>query len=226
MNAEAIAFHGWGFDGSMWHPWEEPLADRGIILKTFDRGYYGNPVSPIFSPGTRRRLVITHSFGLHVCPSALRQSADLLIIFSGFNPFHPAGGPEKRRSERLHRAMCNRFRDAPAQVLAGFFRQCGYPASPHPEPTAAWDIGLLQRDLSDLAESAISPVIREGAQTVLILHGSEDRIVPADKGRELASQFGTPASYFEIGDAGHALPFTHANECWRLVEPHLPQDTR
>lgn len=221
MKAEAIVFHGWGFDGSCWKAWEEPLSAAGIAMKTYDRGYYGWPATAAFSAGVAARIVITHSFGLHLRPAEIRDAADLLIVFSSFNTFHPDTVPAKRRSERLYRAMCDRFRNEPRSVLDAFFAQCDCPESARPQKTAHMDVDLLQEDLRDLAESVIPPAQPGIARTVLVFHGIEDRILPVAKGRDLASHFGPSAVCYEIGNAGHALPFTHANECIAHMEPFL-----
>lgn len=222
---EAIAFHGWAFNSTVWRAWERLFAGAGVVLKAFDRGYYGNPCAPLLSDNTTGRIVIAHSYGLHLCPPEIRRTADALIVFGGFSSFHPDREPARRRSAHLYDAMCAQFAHAPVKVLDAFFARCGCPESARRDITGEMDTDLLHRDLLDLGRSFIDLKGNPGNPAVLVLHGSEDRIVPVEKGRELASQIGTRVSYCELTTAGHALPFTHSDECWHHIEPFVRRFT-
>ena len=68
-----------------------------------------------------QRLLILHSFGLHLCPIATIQQADQVVIFSSFLCFHPEDPRRNRRSKRVVGRMSDRFQTHPLEVLQQFW---------------------------------------------------------------------------------------------------------
>lgn len=230
VTLEIMAYHGWGFDQTCWQAWKDRLAQSGIRLTLFDRGYFHTPVSPAFGDqgqddrqGHRvQRMVWTHSFGLHLCPIAHLQQADLLVIFSGFQDFHPAPESLRRRSQQMLDRMLQQFRQQPQTVLQNFKSKCYQPQSWHGDEHLAANLELLAADLEHLGSSVLAIDRLQEIPQVLILHGTADRIVSPQKGRAWAEKLPSNSQYFEIEGAGHALPFTHVSHCWSLIQPFMP----
>lgn len=126
MFTEVLAFHGWGFDRHCWQFWQERFTELGYQFQAFDRGYFGNSYQPSFTDSDTRKIILAHSFGLHLCPIDLLQQADVLIAFNSFLSFHPESRAEKRRSQLVLQQMIRQFEQTPDLVLENFYTQAGY----------------------------------------------------------------------------------------------------
>jgi len=220
-NTECIAYHGWGFGASCWDPWMKILPDN-LNFKTFDRGYMnGKSTEPELTIKYGKRLIFTHSFGLHMVPPGQFGEADLVVIFNGFIRFHPQAARFRRRSKLILQQMAKRFQEDSREVMQEFMENVYHP---HPPPSSLPDTTEEQKLLNDLralGEVEIAVNRLKNAGKICILHGSEDKVVPKIKGRELYNKLQARSTYFEIRNAGHALPFTHTERCWSLIKPEL-----
>ncbi len=118
---EIILQHGWAFDRSCFAGWMPHLGenpDCEILVQTPDRGYFGEVklVKP-FSNAQSVKIVVAHSFGLHLIPQEILQSADLLVLASTFSHFHGGSRLAQKRSARTVRLMLKRLHDFPMDVL-------------------------------------------------------------------------------------------------------------
>ena len=219
-DTEAIAYHGWGFDAECWQQLQTGFPDE-ITWKNFNRGYFGNKNAPAFSDMSAFKVVATHSFGLHHCPPNQLKEADLVIIIAGFLHFHPKAAQFRRRSKLVLNEMISRFEKEPHNVLKTFYRNVFHPRKTFTVPNKELNHSLLLDDLIRLNEADISlPELKKSA-SVCIFQGTDDAIVPKEKSRGLFERFGKKAQYFEIKNAGHALPITHASKCREILKPML-----
>lgn len=225
MSAEIIAYHGWGYDGSVWEPWRSWTAEQGYMLKIFDRGYFGPAIQPRFSEAAEARVLLAHSYGLHLLAQDLLNqtglAADMLIIFSSFQTFHPSAHSRKR-SQQILQHMITQFATTPQQVLQNFRIKCAHPCEATDSITdkipESFNPNLLLQDLHHLNQSVLDLTILHTIPQILVLQGSLDRIVAPARGKELAQQLAVP--YFEF-DAGHAMPFTHPIACQAALSSFL-----
>lgn len=239
---EAIAYHGWGLDRHCWEPWRAVLAELGISLAVFDRGYFGAPSQPTFHPGSQQKIILAHSYGLHRCPPQQLCCADWVIVWGGFRHFHPPEPRAERRSRLRLRQMICQFDEAPTAVLRAFWQGCGLPKCSQPSPTlttTGLNLALLAQDLEDLDASALCLEDIPHRTQWLILHGQGDGIVPVSQGQALALALGSkakplanpvakplasaslsPVHFFAL-EGPHALPFSHLPDCWQVVRPPL-----
>lgn len=222
--AEAIAFHGWGFDASCWKEWEKLLARENISLKCSERGYFGaSRIVPVFRDQKNIKIIITHSFGLHLCDDQHLNRADIIIVFGGFLQFHPVAAQYRRRSKQLLQHMMNRLKEHPRNVIEEFYANTFSPHQPPNLPENPSNSELLIQDLKQLSVGEAGLRKMKKADKICILHGFNDRIVPRAKGRQLYKLLRGKASYFEVKDAGHALPFTHVDQCWQFIKPEIAE---
>ncbi len=201
--------HGWGLHAATWQPWAELLKDYNPVY--LDRGYWGKGSTPRFNKAGLN-LMICHSLGFHFCQPWFNE-IDFLVIISGFIHFHGSGAKEGRFSRRHIKRMRQRLTSNPQALLADFYRDC---ASPLPPPVdGRLNIELITKDLELLDKSQLDSG-ELARRPCLILHGSEDRIVPEVRAHILHELL--PMSSLRIiPGAGHGLPFTHPGECWRLI---------
>ncbi|NGP76241.1 alpha/beta hydrolase [Balneolaceae bacterium YR4-1] len=219
--AEIVAFHGWGFDSSFWAGWEDLLPEN-IEFTVFERGYIGKPKStPVFTGSERKNVILTHSFGLHLCPDDLYRQADLVVICSGFIDFHPVAAQYRRRSKLIIKQMLNALQGHPEQVLKEFYTNTYKPDEPRKLPEGTPNLDLLVEDLERLNTQTFEVSLLKSVDNICILHGFEDAIVHRRKGRSLYDTYSKQAKYFEVKDAGHALPYTHNQQCWQFIEPEI-----
>ncbi len=222
IKAQVLAWHGWAFDRTCWNPWERLFTDQ-FSVSLWDRGYWGSPKKVEQEDNANKRILLTHSFGLHLCPNRQLKKADVIVIFGGFREFHPIAAQFRRRSKLILNKMIKSMQEDPEKVLKEFIDNAFEPAEAPQIDFVNFDIAKLLHDLHALNKSTLNIEPLQQAQKICILHGSSDGIVPKTKGRELYNIFRDKASYFEVKNAGHALPFTHMEQCWAFIQPELRQ---
>lgn len=220
-DCQFIAFHGWGFHSGYWQPWEDHLSQYGTF-QAYDRGYFSSP-QKIEMREPMVSVCITHSFGLHWIPETMLDRTDLLVITSGFLCFHPYVAQYKRRSRMIVQEMINALEVNPEKVLREFHGNCFAPWKAPSLDFENLNHQLLLDDLRILQDSELDSKKLKGVGKICILHGTNDKIVPNKKGRQLYTQFQDRAQYFEIKDAGHALPFTHYEQGLDFITPEVVQ---
>lgn len=221
---EAIAYHGWGFDATLWQPWAAALHAAGVEVCLFERGYFGSPHQPRFSQNPSRKVILAHSYGLHLCPSEQLHQADLLLVFGGFSSFHPLSGRSRDRSKSILQIMIQQFEKTPNLVLQNFYQKCFSPA----EVDQTWlgdserfrvreaqiNSALLLQDLHRLDRSIQNLDNLPQTAHAIAFHGQCDRIVPFPDTPEQATHLLAKAEFVSIPDAGHLLHLTHFERCW------------
>lgn len=220
-DCQFIAFHGWGFAGSDWQDWKDKLSEYGTF-QFYDRGYFTGPKEITLSSDSLT-VLISHSFGLHFIEQSLFDQADLLIINSGFLYFHPYTAQYKRRSRLIIQEMINNLEVKPEEVLQEFYENSYAPQNFSGREIEDLNHKLLIDDLQKLQSSEMDTQLLKKVGKICILHGSDDRIVPKRKGREIYTQFGEKSRYFEVKGAGHALPFTHYQQCLDFIIPEIEE---
>ena len=217
ITREITAYHGWGFDRTCWQSWAERFEQAGIKFRAIDRGYFGAAIES----ENPSKVIFVHSYGLHLCPIADLLQAELLVIFSSFQTFHPSKESAKRRSKQILQQMLMQLENKPELVLDNFRQKCD--DSSVQLPMNHLNLDRLAGDLQDLGSCAIDLDLFATLPQILVFHGSSDRIVSVQKGQELFKALSNNSQYFEIANAGHALPFTHLEQCWSVVQQAVTQ---
>lgn len=215
-------YHGWGFDSSLWRHWQGALEPLGRF-SAYDRGYFKTAKAPRDPDPTEKSVLISHSYGLHWIGEDQLNRADMLIIVSGFLYFHPYAAQYRRRSRLVMQEMINQFEINPEKVLKKFYQNCFAPQAPHETEFQDLDHRLLLEDLQLLQNAELDIDKLKRVDKICILHGYKDQIVPNKKGRQLYTQLQEHSQYFEIKNAGHALPLTHHRQCIEFIKPEIEQ---
>jgi len=221
-DCQFIAFHVWAFDRHFWDDWAAELSSYGNV-QSFDRGYFGDPNKIEVDNPDDSLILFAHSFGLHLIEEQLFEQADLLIITSGFLYFHPYAAQYKRRSRLIMQEMMKELETNPKEVLHRFYENSFAPDEVPPTDFNDLDHQLLLEDLQRLQDSEMDTELLKKADKVCILHGSKDQIVTYKKGRQIYNQLQQKSQYFEIKNAGHALPKTHHRQCLEFIMPEVEQ---
>lgn len=216
---QCVAFHGWGFDRHIWQPWSVYLSEFGSFQK-YDRGYFNNPKAVQIEKDSPL-VLITHSYGLHWLDESMLEQADLLIVTCGFLYFHPYAAQYKRRSRQIVQEMINQLEVYPQRVLRKFYENSFAPQESPKIDFSDIDHQLLIDDLKQLQEAEIEVQKLKKVAKVCILHGSNDHVVTNKKGRQIYNQLQEHSQYFEIKNAGHALPKTHYRQCLEFITPEI-----
>ncbi len=123
LDMQIVLQHGWALDQSIWAEWEEQLSKRyaDASILTAERGYFGAPaVIPEFTDQKGKKIIICHSYGLHLLPIQLLKECDCLVAISSFSSFHTAGASE-RSSRRTVKRMIQKLERNTADVLRDFY---------------------------------------------------------------------------------------------------------
>ncbi len=210
---EMVLQHGWAWKAECWSPWRE-VVTQTARLSLLDRGYFKRPVQV---DAARPQILVAHSLGLHLLPPHLFYRTELLVVMGGFLAFHAEAGSAARRSRQLVERMLQRLRHEPEALLGDFYTRCFSPAPCGLEVPDVLDTGLLRRDLEMLHTDKLDLQLMESIPRILFLHGDADRVVPPQRGMELHRRL-PRSSLCILENAGHALPMTHAPECWQAIE--------
>jgi pimeloyl-[acyl-carrier protein] methyl ester esterase len=221
-----IAYHGWGFTASFWDSIKKYL-HGGVLFESADRGYFSKPSNPDFN-GSRsgNKVVFTHSFGLHWCENEVLEAADHLVIFSGYLNFHPSQQDEFRRSKLVLRQMLSQFVKEPETVLKQFYRNSFFPQQNDVSIPDSINHDLLLADLSKIDSDEHGKQRIFDSKSITILHGSDDLIVDKSGARDMYHSLRYRSQYFEIMNAGHALPVTHAEKSSEIINSLIKRNQK
>lgn len=220
LSTEIITYHGWGFSSAIWKHWTAILP-AGTSVSHADQGYFGERIQPEFRQLSSRKVILTHSFGLHLCPEQNLKEADHLVIMSGFLSFHPEKSADNRRSRLVLQQMMSRFVEKPKEVLSGFYKNTFSPVNGIIKVADTFSHDRLLEDLGKLETSRLTPEYLYQVPEITIIHGEADKIVPKDKSRRMFAVLRRRSQYFEIKHAGHGVPFTHSEQCCKFLLPAL-----
>lgn len=212
-----LAYHGWGFDSTIWDPLQHELQAL-VRFEAANRGYFSDSFTPSWNGSAEsENLLLVHSYGLHWCSREVLQRADHLVIIGGFLKFHPETGQEHKRSKLLLRKMQSQFVDAPKKVLQNFYESVFHPERPKVEVPGNLRHDLLLSDLGDLDRDNRKNADIFEMNSITIIHGGEDKIVGNELAREMYSKLRLRSQYFEIKKAGHGIPFTHSSKIFEIL---------
>ncbi len=211
-NRKVIAYHGWGYDASVWQNWRDWFVGLGYSFDAADRGYFGTDHQPVWNQAV---LLLAHSYGLHL---ALRDweaqnfpSIETIVIFGSFQSFHPEAERLQVRSRQMLTQMIAQFELNPVQVLQTFWAKSAHPDSWPDAVPPSLNTDLLHQDLQALNQAHLDLTPLQAIPQIWVMQGSADRIVAPARGQHLAAQIA--ANYREVAGAGHALPFTQTEIC-------------
>ena len=212
---QVIAVHGWAGDATVWRTWQRRFEHQGWHWQSFERGYGTNePHQPSWSqPNSGQRVVMAHSLGLHLIPSAVLSGASAVVSLACFSRFVP-DGPAGRRLRTALKAMASKLGTAQETgMLQTFLERCALPhpvkalpANPLLQGLAPPGRGRLQQDLVLLQHCNQLPANWPEQAAVLVVQGEQDAIV-CDQSRKGLLQ-DLPAGRFQqisLPDDGHAL---------------------
>lgn len=218
---QVIAYHGWGFDPSVWKPLQKNMQPF-VHFQAADRGYFSDSFAPGWdNSSAREKLLLVHSYGLHLCDQEVLQQADHLVIISGFLNFHPTTKEEHKRSKLFLRKMQSQFVDSPKKVLQKFYERVFYPEEPKLTVPDNLHHDLLLSDLGDLDHDNRTNADIFDTNSITIIHGAEDKIVDNELAREMFSKLRLRSQYFELKKAGHAVLFTHSSKIFEILNSLL-----
>ena len=151
--------------------------------------------------------IVTGSMGGLLAMTRLPKSCRKLVLVSSTAKFcadegYPCGTPEK-----VVRRMILQLKRNPEAVLEQFYKNVHYPHQPiSTQPGHSQD--ELLAGLEYLLSSDLRPQVPNLKLPVLLLHGSEDRIIPPFAAEWLHAHL--PDSQLQIFENdGHALPAHH-----------------
>ncbi|RNC85493.1 MAG: alpha/beta hydrolase [Balneola sp.] len=216
---EIHAYHGWGFDSTFWTPIQNRLPEH-VLLKPADRGYFGGSFEPEYGVGVKRKVLFLHSYGVHWCPLEKREEVDLIVVFNGFDSFHPLKNPDKSRSKKTLKLMEKQFRQTPREVLTAFYKNC-FIKNEIANPSLQWmNQSILRKDLSALHSTKLKLSKKEKANWIII-DSSNDFIVPGKRGEELSVGLNS-ASYEVVQSGTHSLPNSNPGDCIKILTDTFP----
>jgi pimeloyl-[acyl-carrier protein] methyl ester esterase len=211
MTLQLIAMHGWAGDQRGWQPFATAAAAQGWSWSSGERGYGAlAPLMPAWQVNGQRVLVV-HSFGLHLLPATLLAQAEAVVLLACFGRFVPEGPTGRRLRAALAGMEQSLERGEAEAMLHSFFVQAAAPDVLDPaepwigdQPIAAGGQQRLLEDLRLLGRTTGLPPTFPSAARVLLVEAGADRIVAAEARREL--RLALPhADRLHFAAAGHLL---------------------
>lgn len=221
LHTHILAYHAWGFDRSFWDDLRACFrAADGYRFESADRGYFnGIEADNLQFEPSLKKVLFVHSFGLHWCSDEVLEKADHLVIFNGYLNFHPLNPEQYKRSRHNLREMHARFVKSPGSVIDHYYRNTFHPQKTGKRTPDNINHDLLLSDLIKIDNDS-QPVHRvHSLKEITILHGSKDLVVHKQNARQMYQSLRYRSRYFEILNAGHALPVTHAEKCFEIAAP-------
>ena len=211
---QLIAMHGWAGDARGWGPFQAAWTSRGWLWQCGDRGYGTHPPQSVaWLESGPRRVVIAHSLGLHLLPTALLEQAEAVVLLASFGRFVPEGNGGRRLRSAMA-IMTNQLGGTLAEaeaMLHTFLERAAAPQSPSllPPGINAAPLGeagrqRLTEDLALLASTAGLPPSFPAHAKVLIVEGGEDQIV-LPEARQLLRAALPAADTLVLAGIGHCL---------------------
>ncbi len=221
---QLIAYHGWGMDATFWKPLFE-LFDANISATASDRGYFSDAKNETFDKKTSgKKVVLTHSLGLHWCDDDVLNKADHLIVLGGFLNFHPADKKENRKSKLILREMLSQFVESPEKVLQQFYENASSPSKNSLSIPENLNHDMLLGDLTLFMEDHFRQQRLFELPEITIIHGSQDRIVSHHQAREMYHALRYSSQYFELKNAGHLFPIYSKETCHEFIKSVLSSE--
>jgi pimeloyl-ACP methyl ester carboxylesterase len=150
-----------------------------------------------------------------------------LILFAPTERFW-SDDPDRGVSRAALRALTLGLTRRREATLRGFFQNVHAPATRTAEEEtndlqaiASWSDDTLREGLRELDTLDLRTVPPRPDTPLLILHGSEDRIIPPGASAPLASRWGQHATRHLLPGHGHAFPLTAPTLTAHLIRTHL-----
>lgn len=204
--------HGWAFSSRIWEPWIDYLQKDYRVI-TGDRNYYGGTeTDPPLIEKLKADIAITHSLGLYLLPMNIFSKIRRLVIFSGFEEYHPPALSERVNSERNMHRMMQQFDKNPRDILHDYYRNCYYPEAKSVKIPEDLNKADLFDDLALMNKVKMRIKLLSVIPEILILHGKNDKIVNARQA-EILHEHLPNSTYEECDNAGHMMFLTHMEWC-------------
>ena len=187
---QVIAMHGWAGDSNAWKNWAEYFCKNEWTWQSVERGYGDHPPwSPIWekspsSDANSKRVVIAHSFGLHLIDSQILNQATDVVLLSCFSRFIPDGNKSRSLKTALQGMQKHLGTSEETNMLKSFHFKASHPESNTTIPPSPITNGLsiqgrrrLVRDLKLLSETSELPKDLPTKSRVLVIQGQEDSII-------------------------------------------------
>lgn len=168
-------------------------------------------------------VVVAHSLGslFALRTSQIPENIKAIIVIGGFAKFtksdddYPDGKPESGPI-----MMKNMLNLSPQMVLNKFYEAMINPSEFTMTPPNKCNKNELKAGLDSLKEIDNRATLNDIDIPILIIHGDSDQIVSVKLGEYLNENLRNSQIQI-IKDAGHALPFTHFDECNALINDFL-----
>jgi pimeloyl-[acyl-carrier protein] methyl ester esterase len=241
--------HGWGYDGRVWDELQAELRALPIDSQRLDLpGYAGTPAAPAASVDAladyllanipEGSIVVAWSLGamaaLAAAAKAPQHFAKLVLIGTNATFVRRDGWPEALDPALLagfrqaladdagklltrFAALCNQGHDDGQTTPRALARRLSSQNDAPPSPAALAD------GLQALAEADLQPLLTAVRLPVLLLHGSNDPLMPIAAAERLAAQL-ADARLESFAGAAHAPFLAEPARCARLIHAFVRSD--
>lgn len=172
---------------------------------------------------TENSIIVAHSLGalFALRTSQIPENIKAIVLIGGFAKFtkideeYPDGKPEAGII-----MMKNMLNISPQMVLNKFYAAMSDPEELTITPSTKCNASRLKSALDALKNCDNRSILNDLDIPVLIIHGDSDKIVSLQLAEFLDKNLRNSQIQI-VKDAGHALPFTHFNECNTLIDDFL-----
>jgi len=209
MKPSLLIISGWAHGIEAIKPMGDALADRfDVQLLTGAQVLKDRSI-----PSTD--YIVTGSMGGLLAMELLPESCKKLVLISSTAKFCASEDYDCGTPERILRRMILQLKRNPEAVLKDFYKNVH-----HPHPALKTNPGCTQEELVAGLEYLQSSDVRQKVPSleipVLLLHGTEDRIIPPSAAEWLHKHL--PDSQLQLfKNDGHALPAHHFNEVMNKI---------
>ena len=224
-----IIFPGWAVPCECYETLlPDSIADYGFFKypENFNTEYIDAPLAKITENESISSLLpeedillTAHSLGSLPAIRAASGSDYIkaLVLIGGFAKFtssenYPYGKPEAGIN-----MMQGMMGLSASMVLARFYKEMTRPSDFRVPDKYKTDNSLLKQGLEYLKSCDLRSVLPDIDIPVIIIHGADDAIVDYRLAEYLHEHISNSSLHI-IEGAGHALPFTHSEECLKIIQ--------
>ena len=219
MNSTTLFLPGWGIPTQCYSAY----ADESTTI--FDYGFFGKDKNLDFNKLHLEidkllkddAVLIAHSMGSAI---ALKAATELdkvkaLVLISPFARF-TADLNYLGQAPSSVDVMSRMITSRPDTILRGFYRDTFFPEKNNIPLPKSHNALALKDGLNFLAHVDYRFLLGDIQVPVLIIQGSSDQIVNPKLAHFMDKNLVT-SEYVEIEKGGHGLPFTHLDQCQKLI---------
>ena len=219
---QIIAMHGWCSDNTYWESWENHFEADAWFWQSANRGYGSkNTWEPNWQESIQnhliyKKIIICHSFGIHLMSSKHLREASHVVLINSFSRFIPKGRESRAIKAALFGMKQQIGKATEQKMIDKFYLKANQPhqdqlivQEPFKEGISYQGRKKLKMDLEVLINSQQLPIGLNPKAKVLVIDGEQDQIISSSTKhiliKDLQNHLDKYPLHWRIKNEGHFI---------------------